>query len=284
MRILITGDKGQLGTALHQSLAQDHELTGIDLPEVDITDRKAIFSAVVAARADLVIHCAAYTDVEGCARDPALAYRVNGLGTQNVALACLENGAAMVHISTNEVFDGRDPRGYEEWRALNPQNPYARSKAAAEFHVRHLLGCHYIVRTAWLYAGGGRNFIHAIWRRAQQDGALRVVTDEIGNPTYVTDLAQAIAQLIETGQYGTYHFVNSGACSRWEFANEILRQAQLTDVHNTPILSSEFRRASTPPPFGALHNIHGAAIGITLRPWQEALAHFMQEEQLYEPA
>lgn len=284
MRVFITGDKGQLGAALHQTLAQDHEVTGIDLPEVDITDRQAIFSAMAAARAELVIHCAAYTDVDGCARDPALAYRVNGLGTQNVALACLEHGAAMVHISTNEVFGGRDPRGYEEWRPLNPRNPYARSKAAAEFHVRHLLPRHYIVRTAWAYAPGGRNFIHAILRRARETGELRVVTDEIGNPTYMHDVAQALAQLIETGQYGTYHFVNSGACSRWEFANEILRLAQLTDVRNTPILSNEFRRASTPPPFGALHNIHGAAIGITLRSWQEALADFMQKEQLYEHA
>lgn len=277
MRILITGGEGQLGRALRQVLTS-HQLTSIDLPEVDITDRAAITRAIAEAEAEVVIHCAAYTDVDGCARNPALAYRVNGLGTQNVALACLELGAEMVHISTNEVFGGENPDGYEEWMPIAPRNPYARSKAAAEFHVRHLLQRAYIVRIAWAYAPGGRNFIHAILRHAREKGQIRVVTDEVGNPTYMHDAAMAISQLIETGQYGTYHFVNSGACSRWEFANEILRQAGLDHVQNTPILSSEFRRLSTPPPFAALHNTAGAALGITLRPWQEALADFMKQE------
>ncbi len=277
MRILITGGEGQLGRALRQALTT-HQLTSIDLPEVDITDRQAITRAVAEAEAELVIHCAAYTDVDGCARNPALAYRVNGLGTQNVALACLELGAELVHISTNEVFSGDNPNGYEEWMPIAPRNPYARSKAAAEFHVRHLLQRAYIVRIAWAYAPGGRNFIHAILRRAREKGQVRVVTDEVGNPTYMHDVAVAIGQLIATGQYGTYHFVNSGACSRWEFANEILRLAGLDHVQNTPILSSEFQRASTPPPFAALHNTAGAALGITLRPWQDALADFMKQE------
>lgn len=277
MRILITGALGQLGRALQASLA-GHELALVDLPEVDITERSAIMAAVSQARPELVIHCAAYTNVDGCARDPALAYKVNGLGTQNVALACQAVGAAMVHISTNEVFAGDRPEGYEEWMALNPINPYGRSKAAAESHVKNLLGRFYIVRTAWLYAAGGRNFIHAILDRARQNGQVRVVVDEVGNPTYANDLAAAIAQLIETEQYGIYHFVNSGACSRWEFANEILRLAGI-EATNTPILSREFRRASTPPPYGALHNIAGAAIGIRLRPWQAALAEYVKREK-----
>lgn len=279
MKILITGHKGQLGTALQPAL-HDHDVHGIDLPEVDIADRAALFAAVSAASPDLIIHCAAYTNVDGCARDPALAYRVNGLGTQNVALACLETGAAMLHISSNEVFAGDRPAGYEEWMPLNPVNPYGRSKAAAEFHVRSLLSRAYIVRPAWLYAPGGRNFIHAILNRARDTGRLRVVVDEVGNPTSAADLAAAIAQLITTQQYGTYHFVNAGACSRWEFANEIVRQAGLSGVTNTPILSTAFKRPSTPPPYAALHNIAGAAIGITLRPWQEALADYLQAENM----
>lgn len=276
MRILITGNKGQLGHALEHALA-GHTLTGIDLPEVDITDREATFAAVSAAAPDMVIHTAAYTDVEGCARDPQLAYRVNGLGTQNVALACLERGAALVHVSTNEVLGGDNPAGYEEWMPLNPGNPYARSKAAAEFHVRHLLSRAYIVRIAWAFAPGGRNFVHAILRRARAEGAVRVVADEIGNPTYMKDVAGALRQLITTGQYGTYHLVNSGSCSRWEFAHEILRLAGLTGVSNEPILGIEYRRKSAPPRYGALHNIAGAALGITLRPWQEALAEYIEE-------
>lgn len=275
MRILITGALGQLGRALQVTLA-DHELTLVDLPDVDVTERASIFAAVAAARPQIIIHCAAYTDVDGCARDPALAYQVNGLGTQNVALACRQFDAAMVHISTNEVFSGDRVEGYEEWMTPNPRNPYGCSKAAAEAHVKNILNDFYIVRTAWLYASGGRNFIHAILDRARNKGQVRVVVDEVGNPTYAVDLAIAIAQLIQTRQYGIYHFVNSGACSRWEFANEILRLAGL-EATNTPILSREFKRLSTPPPYGVLHNVAGMAIGITLRPWTEALAAYVEE-------
>ena len=276
MRILITGGAGQLGTALQAELTQ-HDLFPIDLPEVDITNREALFASVSSTNPDLIIHCAAYTNVDGCAKDPALAYKVNGLGTQNVALACQQFGATLVHISTNEVFAGDNPAGYEEWMPLSAVNAYGRSKAAAEVHVKNILSKFYIVRLSWLFAPGGRNFIHAILDRARSTGQLRVVTDEISSPTYSKDLAKAIGQLIETEQYGIYHFVNAGSCSRWAFANEILRLAGLTDVVNTPILGKEFKRPSTPPPFGTIHNIAGKAIGIELRPWQEALAEYIQE-------
>jgi dTDP-4-dehydrorhamnose reductase len=246
--------------------------------DVDITNREAIVTAIQADQPDLVIHCAAWTDVDGCARDPVRAYQVNGLGTQNVALACQAVGAGLVHISTNEVFSGDNPAGYEEWMSRSPANAYGRSKAAAEHHVQNLLDSYYIVRTAWLYAPGGRNFIHAILNRAQTAGALKVVADEIGNPTYVKDLAQAIGRLIVTRQYGIYHFTNAGACSRWAFAQEIVRLAGLENVPIIPILSKAFKRPSTPPRFGILHNIAGAAIGITLRPWPEALAEMMSEQ------
>lgn len=279
MRILVTGANGQLGKALQIALSH-HELILADLPEVDVVNRQSIGPLVDTTAPELVIHCAAYTDVDGCARDPILAHRVNSYGTQNVALACQNSDIPMVHISTNEVFSGDNPTGYEEWMPLEPRNPYGQSKAAAEIHVKSLLRRYYIVRTAWLYAPGGRNFIHAILRRAREFGKVAVVTDEIGNPTYVADLAQAINQLIETSQYGIYHFVNSGACSRWAFANEILRLSGLDDVTNAPILSSAFSRPSSPPPYGALHNRNGAVLGIMLRPWQEALREYLQNEQL----
>jgi dTDP-4-dehydrorhamnose reductase len=273
MRILITGGLGQLGLALQQTLA-DHELTIVDLPEVDITDQRAIGESIRDSAPDVVIHCAAYTDVEGSARDPVLAYKVNGLGTQNTALACRASGAVMLHVSTNEVFAGNQPAGYTEWMTPDPINAYGRSKAAAEAHVRQILRQSYIVRTAWLYAPTGRNFIHAILDRALNTGHLRVVADEIGNPTYTGDLALAIRDLLPTGQFGTYHFVNAGACSRWRFAQEILRLAGLQDVENRPILGRDYRRTSSPPAFGALLNTAGASLGITLRPWQEALAEY----------
>jgi dTDP-4-dehydrorhamnose reductase len=276
MRIFITGASGQLGTALQTQLSE-HELFTADLPEIDITNKEQLVDEVTQYRPDVVIHCAAYTDVDGAAQNPELAYHVNGLGTQNVALACLHAGADLVHISTNEVFAGDQPDGYEEWMQANPINPYGRSKAAAEFHVRGILSKYYIVRTAWLYARGGHNFIHAILNTAREEGQLRIVADEVGNPTYARDLAGALTQLIRTQQYGTYHFVNQGQCSRLTFAREILRLKGLEDVPVTPILSSEYTRASSPPQFSGLKNLAGAAIGIRLRPWQEALAEYLRE-------
>lgn len=276
MRIYITGGKGQLGSVLQHQL-QSHDVTIGDLPEIDITNREQLFTAVAEAKSDLVIHCAAYTNVDGCAKNPELAYQINGFGTQNVALVCQKLNIDMMHISTNEVFSGGDEAGYEEWMPLTPINPYGRSKAAAEHHVLSLLNRFYIVRAAWLYAPEGQNFVHTITRLAKEKGQIRVVTDEVGNPTNVFDLAVSIKQLLQTHQYGTYHFVNQGYCSRWEFANEILRLNGLTHVENVPILKAEFKRPSTPPHFAHLHNMAGRAIGITLRPWQEALADFFDK-------
>jgi len=275
MRIFITGYKGQLGRALNGALAGER-LTGCDLPELDITDQKAIIAAIADFAPDVVIHAAAWTDVDGCARSPERAYRVNALGTQNVALACAEANAAMVYISTNEVFDGEATEPYREWDPICPINPYGRSKAAGEWFVRHLLTRFYIVRTAWLYAPGGRNFPHRIVQLADERGALRVVTDEVSNPTYAPDLARALAVLIRTEAYGVYHLTNSGYCSRYDFAREILRLTGREHVPVEPITLAEFRRDSTPPRFAPLANTTAAALGITLRPWQEALAEFLQ--------
>jgi dTDP-4-dehydrorhamnose reductase len=274
MRIFITGANGQLGKALQKKLS-GYELLTADLPELDVTDGAEIGRAVLNFRPAIVIHCAAYTDVEGAARNPELAYKANGLGTQNVALACSRAGADMLHVSTNEVFWGDNPDGYEEWMPMRPRNPYATSKVAAEFHMRSILPNHFIVRTAWLYADGGQNFIHAILGAARKGRPLRVVSDEIGNPTYAVDLAEAIKKLILARQYGTYHFVNEGPCSRLAFAREALRLSGLDHVPLTPILSSEYGRASSPPLYSALKNVAGAAIGIRLRPWQEALDDYL---------
>ncbi|HSH05488.1 MAG TPA: dTDP-4-dehydrorhamnose reductase [Anaerolineae bacterium] len=277
MRVYITGMGGQLGRALVGVLGA-YEVGGSGRAEVDVAEGGAVRAAIQDFKPDVVINCAAYTNVDGCAKEPEKAYRVNGLGAQNVALACAEVGADLVHVSTNEVFGGTERGGYEEWMPLSPINGYGRSKAAGEAAVRQAWRRSYIVRTAWLYAPGGRNFIHAILRRARETGVVRVVTDEIGNPTSVMDLAVAIGELMVTKQYGTYHLVNEGACSRWAFANEILRLAGLAEVVNEPILGSEFKRASTPPRFGGLKNVAGGAIGVRLRPWEEALAAYMAEE------
>ena len=180
----------------------------------------------------------------------------------------------MVYISTNEVFDGTAQPPYREWDVPNPISVYARSKAAGERVVRALLQRFYIVRIAWLFAPGGNNFVSKIVAAARKHGALKVVDDEFGNPTYAPDAAAAIARLVEANHFGIYHFTNSGACSRYEFAREALRLAGLGKVPITPIASSEWPRPSAPPLRAILANVAGAELGITLRSWQEALAAY----------
>jgi len=271
-RIVITGHLGQLGRSLRDAFS-DHTLLLLDLPEDDITD-PAIAGTIAQFEPDLVLHPAAYTDVDGAERNPRLAHRVNVRGTRNVAMGCQRAGATMVTISTNEVFDGTADHAYNEWDLPNPISVYARSKAAGESVVRSLLQRFYIVRVAWLFAPGGSNFVSKIVAAADKHGALRVVDDELGNPTYAPDAAAAIAQLVQTGHYGIYHLTNSGYCSRYEFAREILRLAGRQQVPITPIASSEWPRPSTPPLRAILANTAGAALGITLRPWQEALGAY----------
>jgi dTDP-4-dehydrorhamnose reductase len=259
-------------------LAQ-HDLLGVDLPEVDLTDLTAARSSIAAFKPEVIIHAAALTDVDGAARDPDLAYRVNALGTRNVVVASAAIGAALLAISTNEVFDGAKSEPYLEFDPTNPINPYAKSKLAAEVFIRDLTKRFYIVRTAWLYGLGGNNFVKKIITRADTDGKLRVVTDEVSSPTYTEDLITAIEQLMTTGAYGVYHFTNDGACSRYEFAQKILELSGRSCIPIEPILLKDYPRPSTPPSYAPLRNFCGAQIGITLRPWQDALADYLAHEQ-----
>jgi dTDP-4-dehydrorhamnose reductase len=274
MRLFITGARGQLGRTLQTQFAQD-ALLPVDLPECDITDRACVMQAVGEFKPDVVIHAAAMTDVDGCARDPDAAYRANALGTQNVALACQAAGCAMLYISTNEVFDGRKTEPYLEFDTPNPINTYGRSKLAGEAIVRDLLTRFYVVRLAWLYGKGGNHFVRKMIRLADERGSLRVVADEVGSPSYAEDVAQAIHQLVQTGAYGVYHLVNDGIASRYDFVREILRLSERGHIPVEPIKQADFRRASTPPPFTPLRNFCGAAQGIVLRPWQDALAEYL---------
>lgn len=279
MRIVITGHKGQLGQALQTALARD-DVLGLDLPEADITAPSSIIEKVAGYQPDVVVHAAAMTDVDGCERDPELAFRVNVTGTQNIALACERCGAAMVHVSTNDVFDGKLGRPYYEWDTPSPQSVYARSKAAAEFYVRTLLNRFYIVRTAWLYARGGSNFVTKIIAAADRHGALKVVTDEVSAPTYAPDLADAIAQLIRTRHYGLFHFTNSGICSRYDWACKILELSGRGRVPVEPITTGQWQRSAPPPLYAPIVNFVGAALGITLRQWEVALQAYFAEEEI----
>ena len=277
MRIVITGHKGQLGNALQRALP-GAELLGLDLPEHDITDPVSISRTIVGFRPDVVIHGAAMTNVDRCEREPELAYRINALGTQNIALACGSCGAAMVHVSTNDVFDGKLGRPYYEWDTPSPQSVYARSKAAAEFYVRTLLNRFYIVRTSWLYARGGENFITKIVRAADKHGRLRVVTDEVATPTYAPDLAAAISQAIHTEHFGIFHFSNSGTCSRYDWARMLLELSGRGHIPVEPITADQWQRDAPPPLYAPIPNFVGAALGITLRPWEEALRDYFADD------
>ena len=274
MRIAITGANGQLGLALRRRLGREHEIVALGHADLELGHPDCV-GTLVATQADLIVHPAAYTNVDGCARDPDLAYRVNGLGTQYVALACRQLGAPLVYVSTNEVFDGAASTPYFEYDRAAPINAYGRSKWAGEQAVREQLDRFYIARVAWLY-GGERNFVRTILRLAGERETLAMVADEIGSPTYAPDVADAIARLIRTPYYGTYHLVNQGACSRYEFAAEILRLAARTGVALEPIQLASYKRDSVVPPYTPLRNLAAAALGIRLRPWQAALAEYIE--------
>jgi dTDP-4-dehydrorhamnose reductase len=272
MRIFITGHRGQLGKELSSRLP---EATGVDLPEVDITDPSSIGAVMESARPDMVIHCAAMTNVDGAARDPALAESVNGLGTENVARAAARVDAALVYVSTNEVFDGTKTEPYLETDVANPINAYGRSKLLGETAAARATSRLYIARTSWVAAEGGRNFIHRIQQLADEHGRLKVVTDEVANPTFADDLAAAIIRLIETGKYGTYHLTNAGYCSRFDYARRILELSGRGHIPVEPITLAEFNRPSMPPKFSPLANTAAAALGITLPTWEDALRRFL---------
>ena len=274
MRIVITGANGQLGQALQAALGRTHDIVALGHGELEL-GRPECVAQLVATGAEMVVHPAAYTNVDGCARDPELAFRVNGLGTQYVALACRQLGAPLVYISTNEVFDGAGTSAYFEYDRANPINSYGRSKWAGEQAVRELLDRFYIARVAWLF-GGERNFVRTVLRLAAERDTLGMVADEIGSPTYAPDVAEAVTQLIQLPFYGTYHLVNQGSCSRFEFAAEILRMAGHDQVDLRPITLADFKRDSIVPPHTPLRNVAGAALGIRLRPWQEALRADLQ--------
>lgn len=275
MRIFITGHKGQLGRALCQALAA-HDLALADLPETDITDPAAIGNAIAAFRPDLVLHPAALTDTAACQRNPDLAYRVNALGTRNVALGCQKAKAPLLYISTNEVFDGQHAEPYLEWEATNPLSVYAQSKRAGEWYVQSLLRQYYIVRIAWLYGGSTPSFVSKTLDWARSSDSLRVVTDEVATPTYLPDLVAALVSLTQLPVYGVYHFTNAGQCSRYEWARLILGLAGLAQADVAPAVMADFPTAVPKPAYTVLRNFCGADLGITLRPWQEALEDYFR--------
>ncbi|HWR09225.1 dTDP-4-dehydrorhamnose reductase [Sporomusa sp.] len=274
MRILVTGANGQLGREIAKQ-GQDHELMLTDVDTLDITDSKATMSLFREVRPQAVIHCAAYTNVDGAESDPDRAFSVNVIGAQNMAAGCLETGARMVYVSTDYVFDGSSSKLYREFDVVNPQTVYGRTKWQGEEIVRQILGRHYIMRTAWLY-GDGNNFVRTMLRLAGENPSLRVVHDQVGTPTSTVDLSWAIFRLLASDAYGTYHATCQGKCSWYEFACEIFRQAGKS-VEVVPVTTAEFVRPAKRPAYSVLDNyMLRMSVGDPIRNWQESLSEYLE--------
>ncbi len=280
MKCYVTGAHGNVGSRLLSELtAQGHEAVGVDVDSFDITDFKTVVDRIAAAQPDLVVHCAAMTNVDRCAQQPTEALRINGFGTQNIAVACQRTGAVLCYISTNEVFDGERGAPYMEYDLPHPINPYGYSKWVGEQAVRDLVPRHYVVRISWLFAHTGQNFLQKIVSLAAAGHPLSVVTDEVACPTYVEDLVPALVRLVQTGRFGVYHLTNEGSVSRCQFARYIFDAYGYRDHPITPIVSAQYPRPSRPPTYSALANFNAAQMGIRLRDWREAVNAFVTRER-----
>ncbi len=251
-----------------------------DIHSVDITDFGAIRDAVRDVRPDLVLHPAAYTNVDGCERDPDTAYKVNALGTWNVAAAAEEGGAALVAISTDFVFDGEKGTPYTEFDAPNPLSHYGASKLAGENLARQACRRTYIVRTSWLYGVHGKNFPYTICNLAKTKPELPIVGDQIGTPMYTVDLVNAILTIVQTPLYGVYHASNTGETSWADFARAILQKTGQDHVPVRDISSDEYARMFGSPTKRPRYSVmRHYALELqgrdTLRPWQDALDDFL---------
>ena len=278
-RVLITGAKGMLGLDLTDVFRESYDVYGRDIDDFDITRGEETIDAIRRIRPDIVIHAAAYTEVDGCESHIELAHSVNGGGTKNVASACRELGSKMVYISTDYVFDGIKSGGYSEEDPTCPINTYGRSKLEGERWVRTMVGQFVIVRSAWLFGRGGNNFVKIILKLAKEKGALSVVNDQVGSPTYTVDLSQAIYVLMEKRCRGIYHITNGETCSWYEYAREILAMSDLGDIPVHPISSDQLNRAAKRPNNSVLdRGKFEGETGYRMRPWREALRDYLNRE------
>jgi dTDP-4-dehydrorhamnose reductase len=291
MVLLITGAKGQLGSELNNILQRGAselgalpaayegcEVLAVDVDELDITSPGAVDSFFSRHKPDLVFNCAAMTNVDGCEGDEESAYRVNALGPRNLAVASRKHGSRLLHVSTDYVFDGLGTRPYVETDEPAPNTAYGRTKLAGEKAVLDSCEGSCICRTAWLYGYVGNNFVKTMLRLARENGRLKVVGDQVGNPTSAVDLAYQLALLGASRESGIFHCTCGGDPVSWHaFAERIVQRAGLA-VPVESCTTGEFARLAKRPAYSALENRHlEETIGNSMRDWKEALDSFLEQ-------
>ncbi|MCL2806859.1 MAG: dTDP-4-dehydrorhamnose reductase [Coriobacteriia bacterium] len=289
MKLLICGAQGQLGSVLSAVLAKgasdlgalpsvykDAQLVCAGADELDITDEVKTQEFIRQGAFDLIINCAAMTQVDACETQEAAAYQVNAVGALNVAKAAEQIGAKLVQMSTDYVFSGDDNKEYVETDPTNPQSAYGRTKLAGERAVLENCKTSFVVRTAWLFGATGPNFVLAILDIARSEGEITVVNDQYGNPTYAHDLAHEILRIAEGSEYGVYHCTSRGVCSWFDFASAIVDMAGVECIKH-PCTTKQFARPAKRPAYAPLKNKRlEDTIGCTMRSWQTALAVYLE--------
>ena len=277
MKLLVTGAAGMLGRDVMLAAGNaGHDVVGFGRAELDITDAAALAKKFDLERPDVVINCAAWTDVDGAEAAEEAAFAVNGTGAGNVAAAAAQVGAGVVYVSSDYVFDGAKAAPYVESDQVAPLSAYGRTKLAGEEATVAANKRHFVVRSAWLFGIGGANFVETMLRLATDHGEVLVVRDQVGSPTYTWHLAYGIVRLIEGIEYGLHHMAASGQCSWYEFAREIFEQAKV-ECKVLSITTEEFGRPAPRPPFSALTSQREHAI--RLPSWQDGLAGYLAQRQ-----
>ncbi|WP_044639811.1 dTDP-4-dehydrorhamnose reductase [Risungbinella massiliensis] len=275
MKILINGAGGKLGRELTLYFGTlGYEVVALDRNTWDITDEKQTQQMISGIRPDVLIHCAAYTKVDFCESNQEVAEEIHSIATRQIAQCCQEYGVRMVYISTNYVFEGTKRSGYKESDPTRPLNHYGWTKRQGELAVEEFCSNGIIIRTSWLYGHIGANFVTSIWKNAEQGAALRVVKDEIGNPTYAIDFADCLCRLLQEKETkGIYHVSGSGVCSWYEFALEILKQAKV-NARIQAITTEEMGRKAIRP----INSVLISERNIQLPDWRDALKRFFIRE------
>lgn len=277
MKILVTGVKGQLGyDVVNEAEKRNISAVGVDIDEMDITNKQQVNDVIKAGKYDAVVHCAAWTAVDKAEDMVEVCRKVNAEGTENIARVCEELDIPMMYFSTDYVFDGEGTTPWSEYDKRHPLNVYGQTKYEGELIVEKLKK-HFIIRIAWVFGKNGNNFIKTMLRLGKERGAVSVVSDQVGSPTYTYDLARLVVDMIQTDQYGTYHATNEGICSWYEFACEIFKQAGM-DVSVTPVSSTEFPAKAKRPSNSRMNKGELDKHGFDRLPtWQDALGRYLKE-------